>query len=389
METLDRSADVVMLGTFSAWNLGTIQARALPLASELRALGIRPVIVVTPWDMPGESGAMDVIDGVPLLNTQAVSARMPVMAIAQQIRWVHRLSPAVIHVFKPKGFGGSAGRLLSRSLPVVVDSDDWEGDGGWNDIAGYSAVQRRVFNLQEQDLLKRADYVIAASTVLERRARLMRNGADSTVVRVPNGLTLQRWTDLSTARTLAPSAIDPATILLYSRFAEFQPDWLARYVQALARLTVRPVTVRVIGHAENQTLPRFENSLVNVNMLGYVPFDRLPELLASSSLAVYPYEDSRVTRSKQSVKLLEQMAAGCPLIASDVGDIALTLGNAGVVLPKSTPESFARTSIKLLCQPRRLDTMSAAGTERIRSEFLFSNLAQNVLDIYRRAGLDK
>ncbi len=104
-------------------------------------------------------------------------------------------------------------------------------------------------------------------------------------------------------------------------------------------------------------------------------------------MAVYPYLDSLVTRSKQSVKLLEQMAAGCPILASDVGDIASTLGTAGVVLPDASPERFARSTIELLEQPERMNVMSADGTERIRSAFLFEDLARDLLDVYGRVGL--
>lgn len=380
------TADVVMLGTFSAWNLGTIQARALPLARELRELGVRASIVATPWDVPSEAGVVDVIDGVPLINTRAASAAFPITAVRQQIDWAHKLSPSLVHVFKPKGFGGFAGRVLGASMPLVVDSDDWEGDGGWNDAGDYGLLQRRVFQYQEQDLLRRATYVTAASTLLVERAREMRDSPD-TVKRLPNGITHARWRELSAARKTAPGSLDPAVILLYSRFAEFDNDWLASFVRSLSSLTDRSLVVRVVGNTDNQILPPLSVGRVQIEIVGYVSWAVIPELLATSSVAVYPYHDSPVTRSKQSVKLLEQMAAGCPVIASDVGDIALTLGDAGVVLPDASPERFARSTIELLNQPERLNLIGATGTERIRSDFLFEDLARELLNVYRSAGL--
>ena len=387
MEMNVPAADVVMLGTFSAWNLGTIQARALPLATELRSLGVRPAIVVTPWDMPSEAGAIDVIDGVPIINTTSASATHPLSAIRHQINWARKLNPALVHVFKPKGFGGFAGRVLSASMPLVVDSDDWEGDGGWNEAGDYGLLQRRVFHYQEQDLLRRATYVTAASTLLADRAREMRKSAGDTVKRLPNGITHKRWLELSSARQMPPASIDPAVILLYSRFAEFDNDWLASFASALSAVTDRKLVVRVVGDAENQTQPPVLAGGIHVEILGYVSWEAIPRLLGSSTVAVYPYRDSLVTRSKQSVKLLEQMAAGCPIVASDVGDIALTLGAAGVVLPDASPECFARSTNELLEQPERMNVMSAAGTERIRSDFLFEDLARDLLDVYRRVGL--
>ena len=388
MEMNVPAADVVMLGTFSAWNLGTIQARALPLATELRSLGIRSAIVVTPWDMPTEAGAMDIIDGVPIINTGATSATHPLSAIRQQIRWAHQLTPAVIHVFKPKGFGGFAGRVLSASLPLVVDSDDWEGDGGWNDAGDYGLLQRRVFHYQENDLLKRATYVTAASTLLADRAREIRTHAGGdTVKRLPNGITRERWLELSTARQMAPASMDPPVILLYSRFAEFDHDWLASFMYALSSRCDKDIIVRVVGNIANQTIPPAIVGGIRVEIMGYVSWHTIPTLLGTSTIAVYPYRDSLVTRSKQSVKLLEQMAAGCPMVASDVGDIGLTLGAAGIVLPDASPDRFARSVVELLNQPERLNLMSATGTERVRSDFLFEDLARDLLDVYCSVGL--
>ncbi len=384
------ATDIVMLGTFAAWNLGTIQARALPLAAELRYAGIRTAIVVTPWDRPAEAGIVDVIDGVPIINTRSASATMPLAAIREQVNWTRALAPSVLHVFKPKGFGGFTGRLLSGAIPLVVDSDDWEGDGGWNQAAGYGRLQRRVFQYQEQDLLRRAAHVTTASSLLTGRAREMRNGPnDETVHMIPNGIRRSRWNELSSARQAAPATADPPVILLYSRFAEFEGDWLASFVSALMTLTDRELVVRVVGNAENQHPPAVSGSRIRVDFMGYVSWEALPALLGTSTLAVYPYRDSLVTRSKQSVKLLEQMAAGCPVVASDVGDIAVTLGEAGLVLPDAVPESFARATVELLEQPGRLATMSAVGMERIHSRFLFEDLARDLLEVYRSAGLQR
>lgn len=380
-------ADIVMLGTFSAWKLGTIQARALPLAVELRSLGVRVSIVLTPWDMPAEAGTIDIIDGVPIVNTASISTRQPLSAITQQVAWVRKLSPATVHVFKPKGFGGFAGRLLSRTMPLVVDSDDWEGDGGWNDSGQYNAIQRRVFQYQELDLLRRADIVTAASSLLADRARELRPHAPDSVTRLPNGIPRIRWRELASARHVSPALVDPPVILLYSRFAEFEPGWLHSFISSLSGLTDRALTVRVVGETEGQIVPPLSVGSVDVEVMGYVAWNAIPTLLGSSAVAVYPYRDTLIARSKQSVKLLEQMAAGCPVIASDVGDVASTLGNAGVVLPDASPDRFAHAVVSLLNQPERLNAMSEAGTERIRTDFLLEDLARGLLDIYHQIGL--
>lgn len=384
-----KDTDIVMLGTFSAWKLGTIQARGLPLARGLARYGLRVAIVTTPWDRPEDAGTIDVVDGVPLINTRQVRPERAPAAVAEQIAWVRRLRPRAIHLLKPKGFGGLAARAIicrDRTMPVVVDYDDWEGDGGWNDVAGYSRAQRVLFNWQERDLIVNADHVVAANTLLALRARQLR-GDGCGVSLVPNGLDDAWREQLATGRIAAPGSKTPPTVLLYSRFAEFPPDWVPRFVTSLASQASSPIRFIVAGDAPDGVRKFEAPQPVSVEFLGYVARERLPEILGSADVAVFPYEDSLIARTKQSVKLLELMAAGCPVIASAVGDVPRTLGSAGVALPDADPERFARTVVRLLDCPERLNELCQAGQDRVRDTFSIDRLAGKLAQIYRGLGI--
>jgi glycosyltransferase involved in cell wall biosynthesis len=360
--------DVVMTGTFAAWRLGTLQARALPLATALQRHGVRCALVTVPWDLSSERGVLDIRSRVPLWNTSSASLRLTPVAVRQQLRAIAALQPRVVHVMKPRGFGGLSGTLL-RQTPVLVDADDWEGDGGWNRIGRYPLLQRRMFDWQERTLLRDANGVTAASTLLAQRARALRDGPGRGCVwHVPNVLPDEWIAELTEAcGQYTPVLDDTPTILLYSRFEEFGPDWLPRLLRALDDATDCPLRVRVIG----DTQPPCVDSVgrVVVELMGYVARDRLPRLLASASVAVFPYEDSLVSRSKNSVKLLELLAAGCPVIASDTGDVAPTIGEAGILLDGHAPEAFGRTVVTLLRHHALLHLMREAGPRRIRASF--------------------
>ncbi len=82
--------------------------------------------------------------------------------------------PDVIHCFKPKAYAGLAawwlwqlkrvGRVKAR---LIVDTDDWEGAGGWNDLNQYSWAQKKMFAWQEQWGLTHNDGVTVASKALQ------------------------------------------------------------------------------------------------------------------------------------------------------------------------------------------------------------------------------
>ena len=376
-----------MAGTFAAWRLGTLQARALPLARELRAHGVRCAIVTVPWDMPAESGVKDTIAGVDLHNTtQAAVATFP-LAVYQQMRQIQALDPRAVHVFKPKGYGGLSGQLLARNIPLLVDSDDWEGDGGWNQAGNYSRLQRRLFQWQERRLLRTADAVTAASHLLARRATALRPASPDTVSWVPNGLEPGWARRLSESRASAVGAdLGTLRIVLYSRFAEFPDDWLSRYLKTLSNTLPEGAlaTITIVGDSpESHT--GFDN--LNIDQMGYVALERIPEILGRAHSAIYPYTDSLISRSKNSVKLLELMAAGCAVIASNTGDVPAVTGETAVLIEGSNPAAFATETVNLWHNPERLRWLSSSAQHRALNQFCLPNVTRLLLAAYRNAGV--
>jgi glycosyltransferase involved in cell wall biosynthesis len=175
------------------------------------------------------------------------------------------------------------------------------------------------------------------------------------------------------------------TLLLYSRFAEFSPAWLASFLASLDERLTSPATLDVIGHADG-ALPRTPSlTWLRVVARGYVERQRLPDLLVRATVAVYPYEDNLTNRAKQSVKLLELMAAGCPIVASDVGDIR-RIGASGVDISASTgaADFAARVAALLANEPRRADLSAAA---RARAwNFTIDRLVERLELAYKAAG---
>jgi polysaccharide biosynthesis protein PelF len=76
---------------------------------------------------------------------------------------------------------------------------------------------------------------------------------------------------------------------------------------------------------------------------------------------------------------IEAMAAGRPLVATDVGGVREAVGDTGFVVPPRDPEAVARASLKLLTDhPLRLQ-MGAAARDRVFNSFTL----ENFLGIYR------
>ena len=381
------TADIVMLGSFSVWTLGTLQARALPLACALAASsGLRFALVTTPWDDRAQAGLHDISGGVAIYNTHAVRQRQAVRIVREQLHLLQQLQPKIIHVMKPKAAAGMTADLLARSgrgPRMIVDYDDWEGDGGWNDRAGYPILSRRLFAYQERRLLGVADAVTAASTLLEERARRMRAGTGAAdVVLLPNGLE-RDWADELREAARANRVWNEPRLLLYTRFAEFTVEWLDEVLRRVDAALTTPVEIAIIGDGRERARGLVGMRRIRPIWHGFVPRASIPNLLGSATIALYPYDDNLINRSKQSVKLLELMASGCAIVATDVGDIRRVGGAAIRTAPAGDAAAFADAVVEL-CN----DAQQAAERGRlaqVRAErFTIERLAQRLLPLYAR-----
>jgi len=113
-----------------------------------------------------------------------------------------------------------------------------------------------------------------------------------------------------------------------TNWTQFDPDIAALAEQA-----------RVLGVAER------------VELRGHVPYDRVPAVLADASVALLPLPDEPVARLFTSpLKLFDYMAAGVPIVASDLPALREILRdeeNALLARPDD-PEDFAKAVRRLL-----------------------------------------
>ncbi len=400
MKSGKRARSVLILGTFGLRPKATLRSRALALARTLSPrIGFR--LVTTPWDNPPDAGRRWNESGIDIVNTRAVRPALFPLAVREMTVEFERSQPDIVHLFKPKGFGDLAARRLRSRVPLVVDMDDWEGNGGWNEIGGYSRLQRAVFDWQERTWPRMADAVTVASRVLEQRALSL--GADNEAVfYVPNGLTRAHFDDLTApgaggeAERRRRSIDSDKVVMLYTRFVEFDPRLLVELIATVKR-DVPSATLVVAGASADgrpehvlRTEARAAGIEDAVRLLGWVEPAELPSILAMADVAIHPFEDTIVNRAKCSVKLLELMAAGLPVVTNRVGENAQMIEHeqSGMLVPAGDVPAISAEVASLLQHPDRARAIGSTAKKRVESEFLWEILAPRVEAAYQ-AALDR
>ena len=387
---------IALLAPFGLRVKGTARARTLPLARALVRHGHTAAVFIPPYDSTEDAGQRWIDEGVEVINVSLPPG-------GQTAPWHWQLGwrlyqaalqwrPHVVHAFKPKGPSGLAATLIwtrrrDARPRLVVDSDDWEGPGGWNDnpTAGYSEGQKRFFAWQERFGLSHADAWTVTSQCLAERAtgfgagavHVLHNGVESSS-RAAGNRTPPPDSAVSPAHE-DPGSIPPS-VVLYTRFAGTRPDDVAAIWRRVRELEPGAM-LAVIGRGASGE-ERSLALLPGIEVKGWLPAEEIHGTLQQAALAIAPWENTAANRARHSAKILELMASGVPVVATRVGEMPTTLGETGVLVAPGDIEGFARAIVDLLHHRPRCAELGAAASRRVREHFNWDVLAGVALAAY-------
>ena len=154
------------------------------------------------------------------------------------------------------------------------------------------------------------------------------------------------------------------------------PDWPA------------DLRLAVAGHGpESRVVAEAAARQPRLLSLGYLPQDEVAGLAARALASVVPIENlgERASGGVAPLKLFESLAAGAPVIATDLPFQAdlVRKGRAGLVVPPGDPGALARAARMLLVEPERARAMGARGRALVVREHSWDRRAADTLRFLR------
>jgi glycosyltransferase involved in cell wall biosynthesis len=113
-----------------------------------------------------------------------------------------------------------------------------------------------------------------------------------------------------------------------------------------------------------------------------VKHDAVPGRLNAMDLLCAPSRTTPRWKEQLGRMLIEAMACGVPVAASDSGEIPHVVGGAGAVVPEADEDAWRRTLDHLLASPDARAELAAKGLARARDEFALPVVARRHLGFF-------
>ena len=298
---------------------------------------------------------------------RAINPWQDALGLLELVRLCRRLRPDIVHVHSSKvGVLGRVAACLAR-VPVRVYTVH-----GWS-FAAYDGLAGRFYLWLERLMWPLTTAVVCVSEATRRQGVAARACDDARTVVIHNAV------EVGSFGARAESTGTPRIVSI-GRLA-FPKDFVT-LLAALARVDA-DYRVSLVGDG-----PDADEVAAAVEASGLS--DRVELLGAQGAvMELLTRSDVFVLSSRSEgfpVSILEAMAAGLPVVATDVGGIAEAVvdGETGILVPAADPQGLADALERLLADVEVQRRLGAAGRARALRLFDTPRYRAAQLDLYRR-----
>lgn len=296
--------------------------------------------------------------GVEVVSLHAESRVQRLLALPRLIRLARRSEIVHCTIWDASLWGRIAAILARRPVIVAEHATD---RGIHTSLSGAS---RADWVALHNRLLDPFTYATVVCAVAQREVLESEGVAAGKIVYIPNGLPVADTVEAagkSPGRAAFGLPEDVALIMQVGLFREEKNQVGALEAVAGLREEGRKVELAFVG-GHGPTLPQVQARAEEMgadwaHFLGYRA--DVAAVLGLADILIQPSD-----ADSMPMVLLEAMALGVPIVATDVGDIAAMLeSRAGIVVPPRDPAALRAACAELLEDPGKRAELGAAGRE--------------------------
>jgi L-malate glycosyltransferase len=317
--------------------------------------------------------------GVPVTYLEVQNFRQNLLKNVRQFaRLLKQLQPDVLLTYNWGSIEWGMANALSRVCPHF----HWE-----EGFAPEEVVRQKKRRIYARKLfLANAQKVIVPSRALERIARQVWKFPASRVSYVPNGVDVEKFSRPSSQARhlmLTPELATLQSNLLVGTVATLRPEKnVPRLIRAFAQATAHiDAKLVIVGSGPEQQalwqLVHKHNLAEKVILLGHK--DDPAEIVKRFDIFAISSDTEQMP-----ISVLEAMAASCPVVGTDVGDIKemVAPSNRAFLCPPSDEATFSANLQQLFLAPHLRADLGRQNYERCKELFDKSVMYQNYERLY-------
>jgi len=363
--------------------------RILEEVRALRRLGVETTVVTYHLDRDLPDVRVERIPRVPWVKRLGVGPSphklyLDLLLLLKAREVARRLQPHVLHAHLHEG--AFIGAVVARHfrLPLVADlqgglAGELSGHG-WHGMASLAAkFERRIVHAP--------DALLASSSALARDLTERWGVPSERVTTLLDGVDVERFhPHYDTAALRQHWRLGGKRVVIFlGVLTPYQGvDWLLDAVPQVVR-QVPDVHFLLLGYPNEEHYRRLaaQRGLARwVSLPGRLDYALAPQALCLGEIGVAP----KLSPTEANGKIVNYMAAGLPVVASDTPVNRELLGEWGVYVPPGETETLAQALTSLLEDEAHARRLGKALRERAETHFAWPMLARRILDLYDRLG---
>ena len=253
----------------------------------------------------------------------------------------------------------------------------------------FVAQRNPVFRSVARYVFHRAAGVTACSPELYQAA--LQLGAPPETRLMPWGANPTQFTPVfRTQEARKMFAVNPEQPLIVALGRLVYKKGFGTLIAAMPRIVERFPQARLLVGGEGPLRQQLSNQVEalgisgQVSFAGGVPWDRVPELLASADVFVLPSQrDEYGNLDGLPTVLLEAMSSGVAVVASDIGGVRLVLehGQSGLIVPPGEPVALAQAVLALVGDPDRRAAIGKAARQAVVERFTWEIVTREIVTL--------
>ncbi|OGO64262.1 MAG: hypothetical protein A2Z45_07040 [Chloroflexi bacterium RBG_19FT_COMBO_55_16] len=251
----------------------------------------------------------------------------------------------------------------------------------------FVAQSNPVFRSVARYVFRRAAGVTACSPELYQAA--LQLGAPPDTRLLPWGANPSQFTPVfRSLEARKMFAVDPEQLLIVALGRLVYKKGFGTLISAMPTIVENFPQARLLVGGEGPLRQQLSNQATalgitgQVTFAGSIPWDRVPELLASADVFVLPSQrDEYGNVDGLPTVLLEAMSSGVAVVASDIGGVRLVLenGRTGLIIPPGEPIALAQAVLTLVGDPDRRVAIGKAARQAVVERFNWESVAGEIV----------